>query len=208
MEDLCAKTSLSPVDWFLILSLTILLLGVPYVLAFLNAFYTPQIGLSCRSLTFTIYISMQCAQLLLWLWAYAGPPPALDDSSHRPDARHPLNFFRRGGWLDRSGFYRPADLHWLVGRRKHRRSVLAVLRSREIWSLRALWCLVYQALVALFGVCAVFSSLGGTLMQIIGVYRTAMCYVNTPEWLKPYAERPMVILSTNSAEMIENATRE
>lgn len=48
MELLQGKTSLSILDWFVVLFLGALLLGVPFFLAFITAFYTPQVGLSCR----------------------------------------------------------------------------------------------------------------------------------------------------------------
>lgn len=48
MELLQGKTSLSILDWFIVLFLGALLLGVPFFLAFITAFYTPQVGLSCR----------------------------------------------------------------------------------------------------------------------------------------------------------------
>ena len=54
----------------------ILLLGVPFLLTFPTAFFTPEDGLSCRSLTFVVFASVEYTQIALWLWAYAGPPPA------------------------------------------------------------------------------------------------------------------------------------
>lgn len=48
MVHLEGKTSLSILDWFVVLFLAALLLGVPFFLAFITAFYTPQVGLSCR----------------------------------------------------------------------------------------------------------------------------------------------------------------
>jgi hypothetical protein len=56
-EDMVAlrkATTLSISGWAVVISLTLLLMGVPFVLAFLTAFYIPQIGFSCRSLTFTV----------------------------------------------------------------------------------------------------------------------------------------------------------
>lgn len=76
MKILREKTSPSALDWFLLLSMCSLLLGVPFVLAFLTAYYTPEIGVSCRSFTFLLYTSAQFGQILLWLWAVsvAGTP--------------------------------------------------------------------------------------------------------------------------------------
>lgn len=69
MKILREKTSPSALDWFLLLSMCSLLLGVPFVLAFLTAYYTPEISISCRSFTFLLYTSAQFGQILLWLWA-------------------------------------------------------------------------------------------------------------------------------------------
>ena len=65
-----------PSDWMLLVTLAMLLLGVPFLLAFPTAFFTPEDGLSCRSLTFVVFASVEYTQIALWLWAYAGPPPA------------------------------------------------------------------------------------------------------------------------------------
>ena len=61
-EDMTALrkiTTLSMMGWAVVMSLTLLLMGVPFVLAFLTAFYTPQVGVSCRSLTFIVYTITQ-----------------------------------------------------------------------------------------------------------------------------------------------------
>lgn len=200
IDHLRLVTTLSPLDWFLILSLVALLLGVPFVLAFLTAFFTPEIGLSCRSLTFTVYACLEFSQVLLWLWAYVGPRPARSDG--RKDL---LNFFRRNGWLDRQGFFNPASTDWLLGPRKHR-------TFRQVWQktrcqpMRALWCLVWYFLSTLFGISAIVTALGGTLMQLMGVYSAGLCYVTVANWTLPYDKRPMPVISTNSKEMIYYAS--
>lgn len=48
LMQLSTRTSLSFLDWFVVLFMAALLLGVPFFLAFITAFYTPQVGLSCR----------------------------------------------------------------------------------------------------------------------------------------------------------------
>ncbi|KAL2148527.1 hypothetical protein VTH82DRAFT_2081 [Thermothelomyces myriococcoides] len=193
LKSLQARTNLSRLDWFLLLSLTLLLLGVPFVLAFLASFFTPQTGLSCRSGTFAVSFCVQVAQIILWLWAYAGPPAMLVG-----DATGSLNFFRKEGWLDRKGFYKPSEVDWLpkIGDEEW---------FRKLWTLRVIWCGTYYFLVTVLGFAAIFSSIGGTLMQIIGVYRNALCYINTQYWLAPADQKPMAVLSTNSEEMIRNA---
>lgn len=65
LEYLRNRTTLSPLDWFLVLFLVALLVGVPFFLAFITAFYTPQIGLSCESFTFLAYACSQFGQIIL-----------------------------------------------------------------------------------------------------------------------------------------------
>lgn len=69
LRSLREKTRAQPLDWFLIVSLTMLLLGVPFVLALLTAYYTPEVGVSCRSFTFVTYEASQLGQMILWFWA-------------------------------------------------------------------------------------------------------------------------------------------
>ena len=107
MERLKEATALSIMNWTTIMGLTILLMGIPFVLAFLTGFYTPQVGLSCRSLTFSVYAICQVSQLALWLWAYAGVPQ--EEGS--------FSFIRKGGWLDRHGFYTPTAVRTLWSRK-------------------------------------------------------------------------------------------
>lgn len=68
LETLRERTTPSPLDWFLVLSMTGLLLGTPIVLGFITAYYTPEVGLSCRSFTFLCYAVSQIGQIVLWLW--------------------------------------------------------------------------------------------------------------------------------------------
>ena len=176
LEDLRAKTDLSALDWFLLLSLTLLLLGVPFVLAFPTAFVAPQTGLSCRSLTIAVYFCMQAGQVVLWLWAYAGAGDVAgaegggggDGARRRRRGFHPLDFFRRGGWLDAKGFYNPTSVKWLLAEDGRRRTAWEVVRSGDLWSFRVVWSGIYYFLVVVFGLGAVFSGSGAILMQVLG----------------------------------------
>lgn len=188
LEDLRARTSLSPLDWFHILSLTLLLLGVPFVLAFVNAYFQTPIGLACHTLTFTVYFCIQIAQIGLWFWAYAGQLPALNQDAdaeagathHRRRGFRPLDLFRRGGWLDTSGFYTPTSVDWLLTDNGRSRTAWEVVWSRDLWSVRAMWSGIYYFLVAVFGLGAIFSSIGGTLMQILGKLSRSSNFFQSP----------------------------
>jgi hypothetical protein len=185
-EDMAALrtiTTLSITGRAVVISLTLLLMGVPFVLAFLTAFYTPQVGVSCRSLTFIVYTITQIFQILLWMWAFAGPP-------------HQGEFFsllRKDGFLDGTGFFTPTEM--------------GTLWSKDtFFSFRSAWTIVWYSLAIAFGIGGVFTSIGGTMMQLMGVYRSGKCDVNVEWWTKPDAETG-VILSTNYTLEIEDANR-
>ncbi|OHE93608.1 hypothetical protein CORC01_11107 [Colletotrichum orchidophilum] len=207
MKDLRSRTTLSLLDWSVLLFLTLLLVGVPYLFAFMLAFFTPQIGLSCRSLTFLVYFGLQLAQIGLWLWAYIGPPGHVTNPNRRIRA---LDMFRKGGWLERQNFYDPSRAPWHENTHSNSTKVtdfLVHISRPRSWTLHTFWFSLYYSLQMIFGLGAVFVSLGDTLMQIIGVYRTNMCFINAHDWLEPDDRRPPVVLSVNSREMINSATK-
>ena len=203
IEELRNLTMLSLVDWSLVLTLTLLLLCVPLILAFLTAFYTPEVGLSCRSLTIAIYGSVQCAQTLLWLWAYAGPRAKVEEGAAF------ANFFREGGWLDCHGFYTPTSVEHFMGR-NHTisfKTLSAGVRHSKFRTVQSLWCVIWYGIGLILVVIAVCAALGGTLMQLIGVYTADICQITTGSWFSPLSQRPVVVVSVNSPQMINNALR-
>jgi hypothetical protein len=58
------------------------------------------------------------------------------------------------------------------------------------WNLRILWCFSYYFLPLLFGIGTVFALIGGTLMNMMGVYPANICYVSAEWWLVPLDQRP------------------
>ncbi|CAK7202713.1 hypothetical protein SEUCBS139899_005440 [Sporothrix eucalyptigena] len=201
--DLKKKTTLSISDWAFLLSLTLMLLGLPYILAFLTAYFTPEVGLSCRSLTFTIYIIVQTFQIILWLWAYAGPLAIFN-------VENP-GFFQIGGWLDKRGFYEPYSVRWMVDRGQAvPRNPFKLMRlvwnnPRRLANWRCLWNIVYYSSQWLLGIIGITAAIGGTAMQLVGVYSADICYITTQYWFAPLEERPQPIISVNSADMIRES---
>lgn len=61
------------------------------------------------------------------------------------------------------------------------------------------------ALKLLFGLIAAFVSIGGTFMQLIGVYRNCLCKIPVQYWLQTDHPDAYVDLGQNSALSIENA---
>jgi hypothetical protein len=185
-EDMVALrkvTTLSFRSWSVVVGLTILLMGVPFVLAFLTGFYTPQVGVSCRSLTFTVYAISQICQIVLWLWAFPGAPQ---------EGKY-LGFLRKQGILDRKGFFTPTKVTTFWSR-------------KSFFSLRTAWAVIWYSLATLFGLGGVFTSIGGTTMQLMGVYRSGKCDISAGWWTKPNGNVG-VIISTNYALEIEDANK-
>lgn len=183
MSDLKKLTRLSVLNWTVIIGLTALLLYIPFVLAFITAWFTPQIGLSCRSLTFLVYALCQTCQLALWVWAYAGSPSCYKNCS----------FFREAGYLERHGFYTPTDI-----------SSLRSTNWNTLWTLKSLWAIIWYTLATAFGLGAIFTALGGTLMQLLGVYTSNICQIDAQYWSKDH-EEILVIISSNYALEIADA---
>ncbi|KAG4415581.1 hypothetical protein IFR04_011301 [Cadophora malorum] len=155
-EDMVAlrrATTLTTQSWRVIIGMTLLLMVVPFILAILTAFYTPQL---CR--------------IILWLWAYAGAP----EEGACP------HILRKGGFLHRTGFYTPTDI--------------SSLRSRDtLFTLSSLWSFIWFSLAVIFGLGGVFTATGGTVMQLMGVYRSGFCDLDAEWWIRTHDEVPIVI---------------
>ncbi|KAF4635464.1 hypothetical protein G7Y89_g2641 [Cudoniella acicularis] len=184
-EDMTAlreATTMTIMSWAIVLSLTLLLSFIPFVLAFLTGFYTPQVGISCRSFTFLIYAISQLCQIVLWMWAYAGAP-----------CGKYLFIFKQGGFLDQKGFYNPTNLSSLFSK-------------ETFWSFKSLWAIIWYNLAVIFGLGGVITSIGGTMMQLMGVYTSDKCSINAEWWTRPHDD-VQVVISTNYALEIADARR-
>ena len=157
---------MSKKSWGLIVFLASLLIVIPSTLAFLTSFYTPIIGLSCRSMTFLSYMLCQLWLIALSVWDI--------ESTYVEDV----------GQGDQG----------LVQHIPVRRIDSASRR----WSL----CLWYFLATINVGV-ALFMTIGGTMMQIMGVYRNCRCRIPITSWHNP--DNSMINISTNSAEDISYA---
>jgi len=58
------------VDWTMLVIVALSLMATPFVLAFLTSFFTPTVGLGCRSLTFLLYFSFQVWLSAIWFWDF------------------------------------------------------------------------------------------------------------------------------------------
>jgi hypothetical protein len=135
-------------DWAYIIVVALVLMATPFILAFLTSFYTPTVGLSCRSLTFLMYFVFQFLVSLVWLW----------DSQF--EERSPLT--QETTWLPSS------------------------------------YC-VFMSL-GLAG--SLFTTVAGTFLQILGVYRNCLCSIPISAWSSGNYN---IVISTNSADDIKYA---
>jgi hypothetical protein len=140
LTDLKSSINFSIFDWAQIITITTALIFVPFILAFLTSFYTPTVGLSCRSMTFLVYFLAQIGQVSLWVWV-------LSTSSICQDT----------GTL-----YSPARLS---------KPCLPSLLSY----------LTYWTFTTLF-ITSIFTAIGGTIMQLLGVYSNCLCALPAKYW--------------------------
>ncbi|CAK7232161.1 hypothetical protein SCUCBS95973_008166 [Sporothrix curviconia] len=139
------------------------------------------------------------------LWAYAGPLAVFN--VEKP------GLFRISGWLDKRGFYEPYSVRWMVDRGQAvPRNPFKLMRliwnrnnSRRLINWRCLWNIVYYSSQWLLGIIGITAAIGGTAMQLMGVYSADICYITTSYWFAPLDKRPQPIISVNSADMIRES---
>lgn len=83
--------------------------------------------------------------------------------------------------------------------------VLDDQQSIHVTSNNTLWsaCVWYFFVTVIF-LCATFTAIGGTMMQIIGVYRNCLCDIPITTWHRRY-ENELLVISTNSKDDIHRA---
>jgi len=270
LPNLKAEISMGWLDWLTVSVFAFLLFFIPCLFGFLTSFYTPQIGLSCRSLTFLMYGCAQTWLLLLWIWnltwrdnnwrarrrgldVYAiadyqlshmspaaanplpgkteggiapmihvgvasteheaqssllmqagDPSPAADNEPNASTEQAPNSGFREifsnlseARWFRRSSNKRPSS-------DENRALSHGGLSSGS--GISRLGFIIFWLLMAIGFAAAVFSAIGGTMMQIMGVYRNCLCQINVNTWLHGRDEATLQV-STNSAEDIQQASR-
>jgi hypothetical protein len=57
-------------QWIFLLLTASILIVIPFVLAYVTSFYTPTIGLSCRTFTFVLYFIFQSLLTMVWLYDF------------------------------------------------------------------------------------------------------------------------------------------
>jgi hypothetical protein len=146
MEQFKKVMDLSISDWATVCGIVGLLILVPFSLAFITSYNTPAVGLSCRSMTFLIYVLSQSWLIFLWVLTFS------------PYIHHPY------------------------------------------------WSYIWFPLAALGGCGAVFTSIGGTMMQIIGVYRNCKCLLPIQHWGDPHSQVLLTISKNSKDDILEAVT--
>ncbi len=147
--------SLGLVDWVYIIVVTLALMATPFILAFLTSFYTPTVGLSCRTFTFLMYLVFQILISLIWLWDF------------QFEERSPLT------------------------------QEMKLLSGKSI-QVPSSYCVVMT--LGLVG--SAFTTIAGTFLQILGVYRNCLCSIPISAWSSGDYD---IVVSTNSADDIKYA---
>jgi len=70
-------------DWAVIVAITLVLMIFPFTLAFLTSYFTPAVGMSCRTFTFLLYFLFQLVLSVLWMVDF------FSNQSPASKARHP-----------------------------------------------------------------------------------------------------------------------
>lgn len=156
-SELELSATFSIFDWMLITIFSLLLIAVPVVLAFLISYFTPNTGVSCRSLTFAVYFFTQFLQLVLWVWVLKTSTICPAGTLHSP-------------------------MRWT---------------KDTTWN--AYRCLIWWALATIFGIASILTSIGGTIMQLLGVYRNCLCALPIQYWRNPDAADAYISLGNNPA---------
>lgn len=52
---------------------------------------------------------------------------------------------------------------------------------------------------------ATLAAVGGTIMQIVGVYSADICYITVDHWMDPFRPGITALISSNSKRMIQDA---
>ena len=161
--DFEARIHMNTGDWIWVALLSSTMIVVPSVLAFLTSFYTPEVGLSCRSMTTLVYMLSQFVLMTLWIFDIETSFVDSGGQEHTPCTRLP--------WVKA---HNCRHCSWLP----------------YVWYP---WAFVAFA-------AAVLTSMGGTLMQVMGVFRNCRCSVPMSYWRHP--ENAMVVVSSNTRDEI------
>lgn len=263
LEALTERLDMGPGDWAIVSTLAFLLFFIPCTFGFLTSYYTPQIGLSCRSLTFLVYGCSQTWLLLLWIWNLTWRDKdwrrraqekkdlaKSKETSVRPDdgpvqdviglqvaekakegivkrlvsivkIRERRVDNRSPSPPDEDNRRIPEDAldhpqQDATAQQVHRLSWLSCLAKARWFTPRAepltlrrkyterFGFVLFWVMMSLGFLGAMVSAFAGTMMQIMGVYRTCLCQINAHSWFHG-KDKAVLEISSNSALDIRQA---
>ncbi len=176
-------------DWIWMVNITIGLVVLPFVLAFLTSYYTPTVGISCRTFTFLMYFIFQICLSTIWLFDFFTP---FAWTKHVP-------------WLPFGTVIeeRPIKLEgkdnkfMMDEERLHGEVTEIVTRMRN----NAPTTMGF--LLSFFFLGSMFTTVIGTFLQILGVYRNCLCLIPISYWVNGDY---LLDISTNTAQAIRLAS--
>jgi hypothetical protein len=97
---------------------------------------------------------------------------------------------------------RPANLKGYCGRR--REPNIPITRKDKMW-LASIWFLAFPTMIA--GIVAVFVTLGGTLMEVMGVYDSCICGITATAWFPTSSRDAAVMFLASDTVGFRNSAR-
>lgn len=179
---------LTPMDWVFLVAITSSLMVLPFVLAFLTSYYTPAIGLSCRTLTFLLYFVFQVLFGIVWV----------SDFFFR---------FRRTRHIKRLPFAFKKGKTKEEGNGKEKEKEDGAKngsadRKESTKRRNAPTC--FGLLLTFLVLGSLFTTVVGTFLQILGVYRNCLCDIPIGSWRNGDFT---LAISTNTKDDIYFATK-
>lgn len=158
-------------DWVMMAGIVVFLMGLPFILAFLTSFYTPAVGLSCRTFTFLLYFCFQVCYMMIWGWEfYAMKPTTLWRTTSAKLAQSTNRVITRN--IERDIEKNPKNPI---------RSPTASSNDNPGISSQ-LSTLVHKLLLGFIILGSFFTSVFGTFFQLVGLYRNCRCYMPIKYW--------------------------
>ena len=162
-DDAGIRKSVGVLKWYWLFPPTFVFVMLPSIAGAVVAYATPPVGFGCRSLSFICYAG---CQFILTIRA-----------TNELDAQSG-SLWPWLKWLSKPWEWIARVTNWGI---KIVTRLLSFLPSSTQICLSIFF--VWLPLTAIPIVGSLFTAVGGTLMQVIGVYRTCFCYVNSPWWI-------------------------
>lgn len=175
-------------DWIWMVNITIGLMVLPFALAFLTSYYTPTVGISCRTFTFLMYFIFQICLGTIWLF----------------DFFTPFAWTKHVSWLPFGTITeeRPIKLEGKDNKSMMDEDMPHGEVTEIIKRIRNNAPTTMGFLLGFFFLGSMFTTVIGTFLQILGVYRNCLCSIPISYWMNGDY---LLDISTNTAQAIRLA---